>query len=98
MTSAWQIAGGSRDSGSSKVCVERPRSGGYVADNWRIQSAAVPMTFISKVKNAFLDSLYFLLDGLVHLAFSDYDPLVPHDRDVESARPDPTNAVSDAFQ
>lgn len=72
-TSAWQIAGGSRDSGSSKA-------------------AAVPMTFISKVKNAFLDSLYFLLDGLVHLAFSDYEPLPTIDRNRESSRVDPKDA------
>ncbi len=63
-----------------------------------LQAAAVPMTFISKVKNAFLDSLYFLLDGLVHLAFSDYEPLPTIDRNRESSRVDPKDAVSDDIQ
>jgi hypothetical protein len=48
------------------------------------------MTVITKVKNAFLDSLYFLLDGLVHLAFS--DPLLPDGRGSTSREGDTVNA------
>lgn len=34
----------------------------------------VPPVFISRLKNAFFDSLYYLLDGLVHLAFAEQAP------------------------
>ncbi|SJX60772.1 related to Exocyst complex component Sec5 [Sporisorium reilianum f. sp. reilianum] len=33
--------------------------------------------FTARIKGAFLDALYAFLDGLVHLAFSDYSPLEP---------------------
>lgn len=32
---------------------------------------------MTKIKNSFFDALYFLLDGLVHLAFNEYEPLRP---------------------
>lgn len=33
--------------------------------------------FTGRIKGAFLDALYAFLDGLVHLAFSEYNPLEP---------------------
>lgn len=39
--------------------------------------------FITKIKNSFFDSLYYLLDGLVHLAFSDEEPLLVSEFDSE---------------
>ncbi|TKY90944.1 hypothetical protein EX895_000942 [Sporisorium graminicola] len=33
--------------------------------------------FTARIKGAFLDALYAFLDGLVHLAFSEYSPLEP---------------------
>lgn len=37
----------------------------------------VSVDFTNRIKAAFLDALYAFLDGLVHLAFSEYDPLDP---------------------
>ncbi len=37
----------------------------------------MPPEFTTRIKGAFLDALYAFLDGLVHLAFSDYNPLEP---------------------
>jgi hypothetical protein len=45
---------------------------------------SVPQVFITKIKNSFFDSLYYLLDGLVHLAFSDDEPLLMSEFDPES--------------
>ena len=42
------------------------------------QSAvAIAPEITARIKAAFLDALYAFLDGLVHLAFSDFDPLDP---------------------
>jgi exocyst complex component 2 len=38
---------------------------------------SISQEYLNKIKSAFLDSLYAYLDGLVHLAFSDYSPLEP---------------------
>lgn len=37
-----------------------------------------PAEFTGRIKAAFLDALYAFLDGLVHLAFSEFDPLDPN--------------------
>lgn len=48
---------------------------------WLIYSPAVQNTihsdFTARIKASFLDALYAFLDGLVHLAFSEFDPLDP---------------------
>lgn len=63
---AWHIAGGkSEPSGNSEdmnLAKETPPTSDYT----------------SRIKDVFLDALYAFLDGLVHLAFSDYDPLEPN--------------------
>ncbi|KAJ1030000.1 hypothetical protein NDA16_000913 [Ustilago loliicola] len=43
------------------------------------RSAEQPVApeFTARIKGAFLDALYAFLDGLVHLAFSEYSPLEP---------------------
>ncbi|KAJ9115628.1 hypothetical protein QFC20_000954 [Naganishia adeliensis] len=38
--------------------------------------SAVPVVFVHKIKECFLDSLYYFLDGMVHLALSGEEPLV----------------------
>ena len=43
----------------------------------------MPQVFITKIKSSFFDSLYYLLDGLVHLAFSDDEPLLISEFDAE---------------
>ena len=55
--------------------VERPSDGrsARAKDSMHISSE-----FTARIKSAFLDSLYIYLDGLVHLAFSDYNPLDAH--------------------
>lgn len=47
------------------------------------KQGSVPQVFITKIKNSFFDSLYYLLDGLVHLAFSDEEPLLVSEFDSE---------------
>lgn len=42
------------------------------------ESNAISSEFITRIKSAFLDSIYIYLDGLVHLAFTDYNPLDAH--------------------
>ena len=37
--------------------------------------SAVPAVFVNKIKECFLDSLYYFLDGMVHLALSEEEPL-----------------------
>jgi exocyst complex component 2 len=39
---------------------------------------AMSSEFTTRIKSAFLESLYIYLDGLVHLAFSEYSPLDAH--------------------
>jgi exocyst complex component 2 len=41
-------------------------------------STSLPSEFTTRIKSAFLDSIYVYLDGLVHLAFSEYNPLEAH--------------------
>ncbi|CAO1633758.1 unnamed protein product [Sympodiomycopsis kandeliae] len=43
----------------------------------RSRDTGVSSEFTSRIKSAFLDALYAYLDGIVHLAFSEYDPLHP---------------------
>lgn len=43
----------------------------------RSRDTGVSSEFTSRIKGAFLDALYAYLDGIVHLAFSEYDPLDP---------------------
>ena len=35
----------------------------------------MPAVFVEKIKECFLDSLYYFLDGMVHLALSEEEPL-----------------------
>lgn len=49
----------------------------YDATGSRSRDTGVSSEFTSRVKGAFLDALYAYLDGIVHLAFSEYDPLDP---------------------
>ncbi|KAN0060309.1 Exocyst complex component S5 [Thecaphora frezii] len=46
-------------------------------DGGRSRELAVPSEFTARIKAAFLDALYAFLDGLIQLAFSEYDPLDP---------------------
>ncbi|CAO1633663.1 unnamed protein product [Parajaminaea phylloscopi] len=43
----------------------------------RSRDTGVTRDFTSRIKAAFLDAIYAFLDGIVHLAFSEYDPLDP---------------------
>lgn len=43
----------------------------------RARDTGVSREFTSRIKAAFLDAIYAFLDGIVHLAFSEYDPLDP---------------------
>lgn len=43
----------------------------------RSRDTGVSSECTSRIKSAFLDALYAFLDGIVHLAFSEYDPLDP---------------------
>lgn len=65
---AFHLAGGK--SASSPVSALEAR---------KTRSANQPVSAecTSRIKGAFLDALYAFLDGLVHLAFSEYDPLEP---------------------
>lgn len=38
-------------------------------------NTTLPSEFISRIKATFVDAIYVYLDGLVHLAFSEYNPL-----------------------
>jgi exocyst complex component 2 len=39
------------------------------------ENAAIPADFTTRVKATFVDAIYVYLDGLVHLAFSEFQPL-----------------------
>lgn len=47
----------------------------------------MPVVFVKKIKECFLDSLYYFLDGMVHLALSGEEPLfgeqAPHRNSVD---------------
>ncbi|CAG8478107.1 13674_t:CDS:10 [Acaulospora morrowiae] len=67
----------------------------YVSDK---EDSSISDAYMQKIKGAFLDSLYSYLDGLVHLVFSEYTPLEPHDKEPTDAinkyRIDPTQMDS----
>ncbi|PWN47770.1 hypothetical protein IE53DRAFT_390079 [Violaceomyces palustris] len=50
---------------------------GELGERSRSKEPPVPAEFTARIKAAFLDALYAFLDGLIQLAFSDYDPLDP---------------------
>ncbi|KAG9296285.1 hypothetical protein G9A89_014877 [Geosiphon pyriformis] len=64
----------------------------------RKTAASISDEYLYKIKGAFLDSLYAYLDGLVHLAFSEYSPLEPIDREsfefIYRSKIDPTKMDS----
>lgn len=66
---AFHLAGGRSAS--------TPVSALEVSRKHRTAEQPVPPEFTQRIKGAFLDALYAFLDGLVHLAFSDYSPLEP---------------------
>ncbi|SPO21324.1 related to Exocyst complex component Sec5 [Ustilago trichophora] len=66
---AFHLAGG-RSASTPVSALEASRK-------TRTAEQPVPPEFTSRIKGAFLDALYAFLDGLVHLAFSDYSPLDP---------------------
>lgn len=47
------------------------------AESSRSKDTGVPAESTARIKGAFLDALYAFLDGIVHLAFAEYDPLDP---------------------
>ncbi|RUP45221.1 exocyst complex component Sec5-domain-containing protein [Jimgerdemannia flammicorona] len=55
-----------------------------VSDNKEDRSKEKPKIsseYLERIRGTFLDSLYSFLDGLVHLAFSEYSPLLPEKDD-----------------
>ncbi|KAK0529701.1 Exocyst complex component S5 [Tilletia horrida] len=51
-------------------------AGGKVEDG-KARERSIPAEFTGRIKASFLNGLYTFLDGLVQLAFSEYDPLDP---------------------
>ncbi|RUS34654.1 exocyst complex component Sec5-domain-containing protein [Jimgerdemannia flammicorona] len=45
------------------------------------QKPKISSEYLERIRGTFLDSLYSFLDGLVHLAFSEYSPLLPEKDD-----------------
>ncbi|SNX84111.1 related to Exocyst complex component Sec5 [Melanopsichium pennsylvanicum] len=66
---AFHLAGG-RSASSPVSALEGSRKA-------RTAEQPVAPEFTTRIKGAFLDALYAFLDGLVHLAFSEYSPLEP---------------------
>jgi len=65
---AWHIAGGKSEA----------MAGDSSEGMGSMKETPPPSDFTSRIKSVFLDALYAFLDGLVHLAFSEYDPLEPN--------------------
>ncbi|EPQ29151.1 uncharacterized protein PFL1_03438 [Pseudozyma flocculosa PF-1] len=72
---AYHIAGGRDTSLDIGGAGSSSGSGGGGAG--RSRDLAVPSEFTGRIKAAFLDAIYAFLDGLIQLAFSEYDPLDP---------------------
>lgn len=66
---AFHLAGGR--SASTPVSALEARGKNRAAEQ------PVASEFTTRIKGAFLDALYAFLDGMVHLAFSEYSPLEP---------------------
>ncbi|CDS00803.1 related to Exocyst complex component Sec5 [Sporisorium scitamineum] len=66
---AFHLAGG-RSASTPPSALEASRKN-------RHGEQPVAPEFTARIKGAFLDALYAFLDGLVHLAFSEYSPLEP---------------------
>ncbi|KAL1921037.1 uncharacterized protein VTP21DRAFT_11672 [Calcarisporiella thermophila] len=66
-----------------KIASLREVGGGEDDKEQKLQLSPV---FVEKIRGAFLDSLYAYLDGLVHLAFSDYVSIEPEDDEIIAKR------------
>ncbi|CAG8621305.1 2618_t:CDS:10, partial [Ambispora leptoticha] len=79
-------------------CAFKIASLGFVSDDDNKNTSSIPSDYLHKIKGAFLDSLYSYLDGLVHLAFSEYSPLEPVDTEnfefISRAKIDPNRMDS----
>ncbi|UZJ51135.1 hypothetical protein CBS101457_000455 [Exobasidium rhododendri] len=60
----------------------------------RLRDVNMSSEFSSRIKTAFLDTIYVYLDGLVHLAFSDYNPLDAHLTTSQKLVHDPSKITS----
>ncbi|PWY97177.1 hypothetical protein BCV70DRAFT_203103 [Testicularia cyperi] len=77
---AFHIAGGrtgSLGSNSATAAGAGPTSALESRKSRPNQAAPVSQEFVARIRPTFLDALYAFLDGLVQLAFSEYDPLDP---------------------
>ncbi|CAG8604734.1 2351_t:CDS:10 [Ambispora gerdemannii] len=79
-------------------CAFKIASLGFVSDDDNKNTSSISDEYLHKIKGAFLDSLYIYLEGLVHLAFSEYSPLEPVDTEkfefISRAKIDPNRMDS----